>query len=105
MSDTCGTVSLKQGATLALDLLFTDDNGNPISLSGATVSLLVCDPYGNQVATPAFTPGSETGWGTVTADTTGWPYGGLPTQVQVVAGGMTQISDTFEITIQRGVAA
>jgi hypothetical protein len=99
-------IRLKQGATLSLDLLFTDDNGAPIDLTQASaVSLLVCDAFGNQVATPAITPGSETGWATAIADTTAWPYGALPSQAQVTAAGVTQISDTFAIVIERGVAA
>ncbi len=97
---------LKQGATLALDHLFTDDNGAPIDLTQATsVVLLVCDAFGNQVASIAVAPTAEIGWGTVTADTTAWPYGALPCQYSVVAGGITEISDTFSIVIERGVNA
>jgi hypothetical protein len=99
-------VRLKQGATLALDLLFTDDSGNPINLATATsVGVLICDAFGNVVATPAVTLSAELGWGTVTADTTGWPYGGLPCQTEVVAAGITTISDTFYIFLDRGVNA
>nr|WP_294547710.1 hypothetical protein [uncultured Rhodopila sp.] len=97
---------LKQGATLSLDLFFSDDNGAPIDLTQASsLGLLICDPFGNQVATPAITPAGETGWATVVAATAGWPYGALPCQASVTAGGITQISDTFAIIIERGVAA
>ena len=97
---------LKQGATLSLDLFFTDDNGAAIDLTQATwLSLLICDPYGATVAMPAVTPGTQTGWATVLASTAGWPYGALPAQAQVTAGGVTQLSDTFSIVIERGVSA
>ncbi len=97
---------LKQGATLALDLLFEDDNGAPIDLTQATaITMLICDPYGATVATPTVLPGAEMGWATVQADTTAWPYGALAGQAQVTAGGVTQISDTFRIILERGVTA
>ena len=100
-----GLLHLKQGATLSLDLLITDDLGNPVTLTAATVSLLVCDAYGNAVATLAISPSASTGWATVTADTTLWPLGRLAAEVHVVASGATTISDTFFITIDRPVSA
>lgn len=99
-------IGLKQGATLALDLYFTDDNGAPIDLTQAqSLTMLVCDPFGNQVAAPTVTPGSEMGWAIVSTSTAGWPYGELPCQIEVVAQGLTDISHTFPILLLRGVNA
>lgn len=107
MSGTTPTViSLKQGATLALDLFFTDDNGAAIDLTQASaVTLSVYDPYGNPVATPTIVPGAEPGWATTTAATGAWPVGMLACEVAVTAAGVTQISDTFTISIQRSASA
>jgi hypothetical protein len=96
---------LKQGATLLLDLLITDDLDQPIDLSAAAVAIQVSDLLGNSMARLPVTPGAQQGWGTVAAATTGWPVGILNAEVQLSAAGLTQISDTFTLTIERPVAS
>jgi hypothetical protein len=106
MSATAYSIALKQGATLSLSLKFTDDNGQVIDLTQATALVMqICDPLGTPVATPAIVPASEMGFATVTADTTAFPLAALPCQISVTAAGVTQISDTFTITVTRGVGS
>ena len=100
-----GLLRLKQGASLALDLLLTDDLGSPIALAPGMVSVLVADPYGNAVATLTPALAASQGWATLGADTTLWPLGRLAAEVHVTASGLTSISETFAITVERPVAA
>ena len=100
------TLALKQGATLALDLFVTDDLGGAVDLSTLTAQLLVFDPLGNPVA--ALTPvlaGGQMGWATVIAATDAWPIGLLTSELRLTANSVTQISDSFLITIQRPASA
>ena len=96
-------LALKQGVTLALDVLVTDDLSNPVDLSGSTVQIVCADPFGNPVATLPVTPGAEQGWGTVTAPTGTWPVGVLMAEVWVLTGATTAISDTFQMVVERPV--
>ena len=100
-----GLLRLKQGASLALDLLLTDDLGSPIALAAGMVSVAVADPYGNPVATLTPVLAAQQGWATLAADTALWPLGRLAAEVHVTAAGQTAISDSFTITIERPVTA
>ncbi len=96
---------LKQGVTLALDLLVTDDLGSAVNLSTATANVVVCDALGNAVATLPMTPAvGGLGWATVTGSTAAWPVGRLMAEVQVTIGGTVEISDTFSIVVERPVS-
>lgn len=104
MSGIASPLRLKQGASLALDMRITDDLNSPVNLSAATVTAVVADPFGDQVATPTVTPAAEAGWFTISASTAGWPIGTLPVQITVAQGGVTEISEAFSITIEAPVA-
>lgn len=96
---------LKQGAQLALDLRITDDLGNSVDLTGATVTVVLADALGNLVATLPMTAAAEQGWGTISSATSTWPIGALSGECHVVVNGTTEISDTFSIVIERPVSA
>ena len=96
-------LALKQGVSLSLDVLVTDDLSDPVNLSGSTVQIVIADPFGNPVATVPVTPSAQMGWGTAVASTPAWPVGILMAEVWVVTGTNTMISDTFQIAIERPV--
>lgn len=100
-----GLLRLKQGATLSLDVLITDDNGQPVAWAAGQVTAQICDLYGSLVANPTVNIAANQGWGTIVADTSTWPVGRLAGQLTLDADGVISISDSFPLTIERPVSA
>ena len=95
---------LVEGATLALDVLVTDDLGSPVAWSAGQLTATIADLLGNVVASPVVTPAATQGWGTITTATVGWPIGRLAAQLTLTAQGEIFLSDAFFLTMERPVA-
>jgi hypothetical protein len=100
-------LALKQGALLALDMLITDDNGQPVDLSDSTVTIVIADPLGALLASIPVDPSTEQGFGRISVSTDGWPVGRVVGEVRVAQGGAPApvISDSFFIEIERAAVA
>ncbi len=97
-------IRVKQGASLLLQFTFQNDDGTPVDLTNLTLASQVRDPEGVLVATlPIVLTGTE-GVATVTvADTSQWAPGTLRGDVAGVTGGLTVISETFGVRVERAV--
>lgn len=96
--------TLKRGASLDLTVAFEDDDGQPLDLTGATLTAQIRDAADALVATlaPAITVGADAATIAV-ADTSAWPLGMLRLDVRVVLAGQTSFSDTISLNITRAV--
>jgi hypothetical protein len=95
-------LSIKAGASLNVDLAFTDDAGAPVDLSAATIAMQIRDDDGNLFGTPVIALGGALGSAVATVDpatTATWPIGVLRMDVKLLVGGQTLISDTVTIVV------
>jgi hypothetical protein len=95
-------LSIKAGASLDFDLVFTGADGAPVDLTAGALTMQIRDSTGAVVGTPTITLGSSPGTasGNVPGSVTqGWPVGVLRTDISLALPGVTLISDTATITV------
>lgn len=98
-------IRIKQGEALLLQFTFVHEDGvTPVDLTNVALSSQVRDATGDLVATLAVTKTLQTGVATVTqADTSLWPLGMLRSDVKAISAGLSVLSDTFSIRVERAV--
>lgn len=97
-------ITIKQGASLSLDLAFSNADGTPTDLSGASITAQVRDAVDTEVAALTATLGGLPGHASLVAtNTSGWPITALRCDVRVVQAGLTSFSETFQIYVERAV--
>jgi hypothetical protein len=96
-------IHIKQGAALRLTLTFYEQDA-PVDLSTVTLSSQARTAVGTLVATLPITVTGTPGLATVEMDDTGdWPIGLLRCDVRMVIAGVTSLSETFPIRVERSV--
>ena len=97
---------IKQGATFLLTLTITDVTGAPLDLGAATLAATLRTATGVVVEQLAVTPTGAAGQATVLAtDTAAWPVGILSGDIRVDGSGVTSISSSFAVYVERAMTA
>lgn len=108
-----GDIRVKRGASLALNFDFGNPDGTPWDAQGASMTLTIADPRGNlllsaqlNVLTPlcAFVLTGTAGQASATIySTADWPEGLMQGDLLIAANGMSMISQSFGIRVERPV--
>jgi hypothetical protein len=95
-------IHIKAGAVLRLTMNFYEQDA-PVDLSTVTLSSQVRTSLNQLIATLPITVTGTPGLATVDVDASNWPVGQLRCDVKAVIAGVTSLSETFPIRVDRAV--